>query len=172
MSTNGEKPELSMEKLEQILEVGGSMKDAMGLNDKDLEVIYNMGFTEYNQARYEDAAQTFAFLCLCDHQSPRFWMGLGAVWQMMQAFGPATMAYYNATEAGSTDPYAPLHAAECFISLGMLDEAINVLDMAIDWSGNAKNPEEILDRADLMYQSLSQFVEELETAEAVGAEPA
>lgn len=139
-------------------------KEVVGLSDDDLEAIYGLAHGEYENGRYADAERTFTVLCLHDHRSERFWLGLGAARQQLNEFAGAVMAYSQAAEAGSTNPFVPLHAAECYFALGLYAEALHGLDVALDWASYNPEPGPIIDRV----QALFEAFEKMEALSAEG----
>ena len=123
---------------------GGTFAGAVGIGEDSLEALYSIAYNQYQQASYDEALTTFRLLCLSDHRQGRHWLGLGATQQKLADYGGAVLAYSMATEAaGSTNPEAPLRAAECYLALGLVDEALSGLAQASAWAGNAKDPERI-----------------------------
>lgn len=123
---------------------GGTFAGAVGIGEASLEALYSVAYNQYQQARYDEALATFRLLCLSDHRQGRHWLGLGATQQKLADYGGAVLAYSMAAEAGgSTNPEAPLRAAECYLALGLIDEALSGLAQASAWAGNARDPERI-----------------------------
>ena len=147
-----------------VLLEGGTYKEVAGLSDDDLEAIYGLAYGQYENGQYADAERTFAVLCFHDHKSERFWLGLGAARQQLKAFAGAVMAYSQAAEAGSVNPFVPLHAAECYFALGLYAEALHGLDVALDWAGSDPEPGPIIDRV----QALFEAFEKMEALSAEG----
>lgn len=156
---------LTKERVEEIIGSGGSAADAMGFDEKDVEVLYNLGYTEYQQQKYAEAAITFSFLCQVEHRDARFWMGLGGAWQMLQNYPGAAAAYSMAADCDPPDPKAPLHGAECLLALGQVEEALDALDQAIDWAPATDEPQATLDRIRVLYEAAETFTAKWENGE-------
>lgn len=122
---------------------GGTIGGAVGLSDESLEALYSVGYNQYQQAQYDQSLITFKLLCLSNHRLERHWLGLGATQQRLANHEGAVLAYSMAAEIGSTNPEAPLRAAECYLALGMIDEAIAGLQQAVLWADNARDPRHI-----------------------------
>lgn len=141
-----------------VLAAGGALSDVLGLGPSDLEAIYGLAFNFYEQGKYEEAERAFEVLCFSDHRQPRHWMGLGAARQLRKDYQGAVLAYSMVAESGGTDPMAPLHAAECYLALGMPEEAISGLEAALAWAENAKDPAMVIARVEVMIEALDKLL--------------
>ena len=133
-----------------------SLAESLGLSADDMDVIYNLAYSLYNQNRLDEAERVFGLLCMTDHLSERNWLGLGAARQLKKDFGGAVLAYSMAADSGAQNPTAPLHAAECYLLLGMHDQALGALKTALEWMDNGDDPDRILDRIDALTATLDQ----------------
>ncbi|MEM1304183.1 MAG: SycD/LcrH family type III secretion system chaperone [Planctomycetota bacterium] len=149
-------------KLESVLAADGCVADVMGLDPADLEVLYNFAYTEHQQGKYADAATTFTYLCQCDHRQARFWMGLGACHQMSGNYEGAVLAYTQASECDPPDPKAPLHAAECLLTLGFIEDSLAALDFAVDLADYSEDRKVILDQIGMLYNAIELFVDQID----------
>jgi type III secretion system low calcium response chaperone LcrH/SycD len=111
---------------------GAAYRELAGLTEDEMEAIYGVAWRAYEQGEYDDAERTFRVLCLYDHLADRYWLGLGACRQARHDFEGAIQAYSALAEIGSRTPLAPLRAAECYIALGMVEEAASALDAALE----------------------------------------
>ena len=141
-----------------ILDAGGAIKDVVGLTDGDLEAVYGLAYQLYEQGQHEYAEKAFGVLCFSDHRSPRYWMGLGATRQVRKNYEGAVLAYSMVAECGSTDPLAPLHAAECYLALGLYDEAISGLRAAVAWAEGGADGAAVVDRAEVVAEALGHLM--------------
>lgn len=107
---------------------GGTVADIYGVEANDLEPVYALGFSLYNQARWSEALQVFSYLAYHSHLDQRFHVARGACLQMMKQFEEALRAYGPAYVLDASDPVVCLHIAECFIALRKKDEARSVLE--------------------------------------------
>lgn len=128
--------------LKHFLETGGVFKDAHGISDTEMETVYAVGYNLYNAGKYQEAEDIFRFLCFFDHMEPKYWMGLGAVWQMMGRYEKAVDAYSYATLLDIDDPRPALHAADCYLMLNNKEAAESALSATLEFSGDdpAKKP--------------------------------
>jgi type III secretion system low calcium response chaperone LcrH/SycD len=148
--------------VESFLTNGSTLKDIRGLSEKDMEAIYSIGYSYYNNAKYAKALDIFRFLCFYDHLERRWWMGLGATQQMMQDFEAAVNAYRYAALLDVEDPTAHLHAADCFMAVGNHEEAESALMAVVHWSGDKPEYAGMTQRA----QELLKLVTNKEGGEA------
>ena len=122
--------------LVEFVEKGGTLADTQGLTGENLEALYALAYTEYNQGNYEKAEELFRLLCNLDHLEKKFWMGLGASRQMLKDWDGAIDAYTITLLFAIDDPIAPLHTAECQLAKGDRDAAISGFEYAINTAGN------------------------------------
>lgn len=118
--------ELADALLNQYLTIG----DLHGLTRTDYEAVYNLGYNQYNQGKYLDAARTFSFLTFHDHLEPRFHKALGACLQMLGQYRQAVASQATALVLDATDPEPMLRIGECMIALGDIADAQEVLEGA------------------------------------------
>lgn len=117
--------------------------------------LYALGYELYQQGRYEEALQAFGLLTLRDPTDPRYLLAAGATLQMQRLFEQALTLYGLAAFLRPADPVAPLHACECLIALGRLDEAREALaDLLPDCEPGRHDP--IRHRAEGLRQFLAQ----------------
>ena len=106
---------------------GYTLSAVKGISENELEAVYSVGFNFYQTGRLEDAQKIFSFLVMFNHLSPKFWMGLGAVYQVKKEFDQALTAYGYASFLDLTDPRPQFHAAECFWAKGDRTNALSAL---------------------------------------------
>ena len=102
-----------------------------GWSVASIEPMYSVAHHLYGQARHDDALRMFAILVTLDPYDPRFQKGMGACKQMQQQPNDAMRHYALATLLDMTDPQPLLHWAECLLSLGKRDEALEKLGFAL-----------------------------------------
>lgn len=133
----------------------GTFKDLRGLTDKDMEAIYSVGHSLYNNGKYEEAHDVFKFLSFYDHLEKRWWMGLGATRQMLKKYEDAVMAYSYTAMLDVEDPRPHLHAAECLLALKRYEDADSALSAAVHWAGEKPEHAELKQRAETMLQAMA-----------------
>jgi len=147
-------------KLEQILDhffsVGGVFKDAHGITDEEMEAIYSIGYNLYQNGKYDDALNVFKFLCFFDHLEKKYWIGLGAVHQMMGNYEKAIEAYSYAAFLDLEDPRPAIHAADCHLILGNKEAAESALNAVIEFCSEDPEKKSYVDRAKTLLGMLKQ----------------
>lgn len=119
------------EQAQQMLDAfagGGTLSDVCGLSTENLEVVYSVARTCYNNRRYDDALTMFRFLCFMDNTVKKYWMGLGAALQMLKSFDEAIKAYAYCTLLDVDDARPQLQAGFCLMQLGLKEEAVAALE--------------------------------------------
>lgn len=145
---------------------GRRIAEAMGLHEGTLDTLYAIGHQQYDRGEHDDAEKTFAVLCLADHRSTRAWLGLGAARQKRGDLGGAITAYSMLAEMGGRDPMAPLHAAECYVAMGMWVEALAGLEAALAWADQADEPDRVLRHVEVLVAAIDQMTEAPNSSEA------
>jgi len=82
------------------------------------EELYAFGYGFYENGKYDTAIHFFRLLTLIDPEMKKYWMGLGASYQMLKEDQHAVQCYGVAALIDKNDPYAHFHAAEALFSLG------------------------------------------------------
>ncbi len=163
----GQYDDKTLENLEQIIDhflsVGGVFKDAHGLSNEEMEAIYSVGYNLYQSGKYKDALNIFKFLCFFDHLEKKYWMGLGAVHQMMGNYERAVESYSYATLLDIEDPRPALHAADCYLILGNKEAAESALNAVIEFSGNDPAKKQFKERAETLLSMVKSEGNEEET---------
>ena len=134
---------------------GETLTRIIGFEADELEAIYHIGFQEFEQGRLEEAGETFRFLCLADHRSPRFWMGLGAVKQRRGDHVGAIAAYSVVADL-EPGPEPALRAAECHLALGMVDEALDAIQAALGLARRGGDPDGVIRHAEVLLGIVDQ----------------
>jgi type III secretion system low calcium response chaperone LcrH/SycD len=108
---------------------GARPADAAGVSQKQLEALYALGHSLYMAGSYHDAATIFQGLCLYDYGDCRFWTGLGASLQGEGQYEKAIDVYSMAAmTTGLADPGPIYYAAQCYMKLNRVEEAIAALE--------------------------------------------
>ncbi len=116
------------QEIADFLFAGGTVGQIHGLDTKDLEAVYALGYNLYNQARWDEALQVFSFLVVEDHLERRFQVARGGCLLMLKRYEAAFKAYGLAHVLDVTDPVVALQCAECLIALGRKDDARSALE--------------------------------------------
>ncbi len=89
-----------------------------------------MGFSHYQNGKYEDAVHFFRYLTLIDCNKPRNWLGLGACYQMIKEYHKALQSFAFTAKLNTDDPMPHLYASECFTSIGEQAKKKEALNLA------------------------------------------
>ncbi|MBE6382631.1 MAG: CesD/SycD/LcrH family type III secretion system chaperone [Lentisphaerae bacterium] len=101
-----------------LIDKGSTLKQLRGVTNAELEAVYSLAFGYYQTGKYEEALKLFQFLVLFDHLNKKYWMGLGAVQQVLKDFQNAVVSYGYCSFLDLKNPKPQLHAAECFLAMG------------------------------------------------------
>ena len=96
----------------------------------ELEILYRAAYGMYEVGDYEKGAELFTKLCLNDPFDIRFWKGLASCRQMLKECKAALHAWGVVALLGNHPPAAHFHAAECYLSMGDVEEAKKALRLA------------------------------------------
>ncbi|WP_144393330.1 SycD/LcrH family type III secretion system chaperone [Pleionea sediminis] len=107
------------------LNSGGSLSDVLGLDEEQLESFYTLAYQMYEAGNLLDAKKLFQFLCMAEHMSSKYFIGLGAVQKALGDFRSAGEAFSYALVVDPKKNDAIYFAAECQYELGQLKEAAN-----------------------------------------------
>lgn len=121
----------------QILDLltnGATLGSALDYDDTDYEVLYALGHSLYSQARYQEAMRAFGYLVMHNHMEKRFMNAFASSLQMLKSYKDAIKYYSLASVMDMGDPLPTFHTAECFIALGMRDEAREALGYVLSQS--------------------------------------
>jgi type III secretion system low calcium response chaperone LcrH/SycD len=139
-----------------INENGHIVKDFAGVSDDEMEALYAVALQEFDAGKFEDAELRFALLCRLDHYSGRFWLGLGATRQMMKRYKDAINAYALAGLHDGENPVPGLRAAECYLAVGDLDNALSGAKAAVHWSEGKPELAAFAARAEALMESIKR----------------
>ena len=134
--------------LVQLIESGCTLRDIQGLTNENMEGLYALAYSEYNQGKYDKAQELFQLLCQLDHLEKKYWVGLGATRQMLKDYSNAIDAYSVAVMFDLNDPVPPMHAAECHLASGNREEAVSGFQYAIDAAGSRPQYQPIKSQAE------------------------
>jgi len=109
-----------------------AIRDILGLDDKQMDGLYAMGYNFYQAGKYDDALKIFRALCVFDQLEPKHWIGMGATLQMLKKYEDAANAYGFAAIMNCHDPRPSFHAAECYIALNDREKAEAALNSVVE----------------------------------------
>lgn len=101
------------------------------INSKEaMSALYAIGFQLYENGKYREAIDVFRVLTVLDVSERKYWLGLGASFQMQKDYDCALQSYGYAALLNENDPYAHFHAAECFLAQKEIEKGCQVLEVA------------------------------------------
>lgn len=115
---------------------GFTLMQVKGISPHDMESVYSIGYTYYNNGKYKEAVKIFLFLTLFDHFNKKYWLALGCARQMNKEYDFALRAFVSANMQDMKDPIPYVRMAECLIVLGDPDLAERSLNEAIALFGD------------------------------------
>lgn len=117
--------------------------DIIELSDKDLELVYSMGYTFYEVGQYEKAKALFLKLIFSNPFHPAYWKALGCTYQMLNHSKDSVVYFSVALLMEQNDPVLYLYTARALMDLKRYDEAKGALLKA----------EELAPKEDLDFQT-------------------
>ncbi|MEO9530028.1 hypothetical protein [Roseibium sp.] len=121
------------------LEVTGSFKEALGVSDNALEVLYARAFQLIQTGHSSRAEDIFRALCALDGEQVDFWLGYGICLRAREDNGQAMLAFDVAVKLAPDAPAPHLHRLELFIRTGRWEEAAEALALFDERADNAKD---------------------------------
>lgn len=118
--------------LTKIIEEGVYPKDAMGLSDEFIEMLYAYAYKLFQSGKFEEAATTYKFLMTVSPADIRHPMALAACFHKMQNYTGALTTYIACTFIAPDDPMPYYHASDCFLKLNDPEKAIGMLKFAVE----------------------------------------
>jgi tetratricopeptide (TPR) repeat protein len=160
-----------------ILATQGKLDDAMeqyrkalSINPRDVLALFNLGRAWFDQDKYMEAKDLYERLVECTPDDPIAWFQLGKVYEKLElrnisdlhTIDAAVMAYRRVLELDPHHLEAAFALMEVFMNLRKPDEAIVVLENAVQ-----NNPEEPLAYYNLIstYEKCKRFSEADQTRE-------
>jgi type III secretion system low calcium response chaperone LcrH/SycD len=122
-----------------------------------LEGIYAYAYRYYDLKRYKEALPLFAFLCSQNLENSIYWLGLGGCYQQLREYEKAAEAYgfaavYNEKK---NDPYPAYYAAECYLSLKKIPQALKAMKSAFSICGKQEKFKTLRNRLRYLYKTWS-----------------
>ena len=115
------------ERVKAIIKDTATLKLLKGVTNAELEAVYSLAFGYYQTGKFNEALKLFQFLVLFDHLNKKYWMGLGAVQQVLKDFQGAIVSYGYSSFLDLKNPKPQFHAAECFLAMGDRRNAASAL---------------------------------------------
>jgi type III secretion system low calcium response chaperone LcrH/SycD len=121
------------------------VKEGKPFSKYERETLYAAAFGKYEIGEYAEASDFFTHLILHEPYDPRFWKGLAAAHQMQKEYRAALHAWAVHALLSKHSSDSHFHAAECYLSLGEIEEAKKALHLADPKENRVQNFKEHLD---------------------------
>jgi len=125
------------------------------LSPDSLSELYALGYELYRNGKYEDGKCFFRFLTLVNSFERKYWMGLGACYQMLKSYPEAIECYSAAAIQDPMDPYVHMHAADCYFLMNNLDKAKEALESALITANQDNSYETLIPKLQLISERWS-----------------
>ena len=117
------------EVLKKMNEENITLKEAMDIDERFLEEIYRMAYSQYEQGLYKDAINNFKILATASPDNHKYLMGLAACFHQQKEYEEAAEVFLLALHIDQHDPSPVFYLADCFQQLGREKEAIEYYKM-------------------------------------------
>lgn len=107
------------------------LKDAMEVDDEQMEAMYAIAFMSYTLRRYDQAQMMFSCLFALDPKDPRFSFGFGSCLKIAESYDDALIMFILAMSADIESPKYAYHAAEACWMTGDKDTTIEFLESCL-----------------------------------------
>lgn len=114
----------------KLMEAGYSPKEIFDLTDREMDALFQSGYTALGAGNLQSAQDTFAILCRLDALDARFPFALAATYQLQERFALAGKIYVAALTLDATNVDTFLQLGECLIAVRELDNARDVFEVA------------------------------------------
>ncbi|WP_422411400.1 MULTISPECIES: hypothetical protein [unclassified Endozoicomonas] len=121
---------------------GGTIRELRGLDQGQMEAIYQLGFSHFGIGHYAEALKVFRYLALLDHRSSRYYLGIGLALHHLNQDAAAIPALSYAERLDNEDPRPSICMTECFIRLKNRKLAVKALSNAAKILKSSKGWEE------------------------------
>lgn len=118
--------------IERLIHQGGELREALGLTQDQIELMYAHAYEEYQKTHYNKAMQKFALLTQINHTDRRFHFGYGASLQCLGLYADAINAYMAGSMLDLADPYPTVNIAYCLMQTKQYAAAKKMLNLIVD----------------------------------------
>jgi type III secretion system low calcium response chaperone LcrH/SycD len=133
-----------------------TLQEIAGLKDDNLEEIYSLAYTYYNQGIYKDAYQLFGFLAGVAPLTYKFVFGLAATEHQLGEYKEAMDSFLHTTELEPRNPLSFYYLADCFLKLGHPEEAKRMALLTAEICEDKPEYAQVKSRCELLASSLPQ----------------
>ncbi len=109
-----------------------TLSDLLGLDEKEIEVIFLMGHYLYNYGKYQASLNVFSVLTLYKPFVSRYWRAAGAANQALKKYNEAIVAYDMALTTNLNDVISYTYRGESKLRAGLEQEGVADLLKAVE----------------------------------------
>lgn len=114
-----------------LLYKGTTIARCKGMSQQLLEGIYALGHQYYENHNFDLASKIFRYLCIHDHNEPRYMAALGACEYQRGEYRAAQHILENAVMLDQKQPGAFLNLAMCLVAQNKREEAVDALSKVV-----------------------------------------
>jgi type III secretion system low calcium response chaperone LcrH/SycD len=133
-------------------------KEALKIPHDKLEGLYGLGFSLYENGKYDDAINIFRLLMMIDKFDYRFAFGLAACFQLAEKPLEAATTYMIASTLDPKNPMPHFHSSECYTSLKEPTSICISLGLCIKTIGDRKEYEALKLRCELLKDKITKKI--------------
>lgn len=141
-------------------------KEALGLDDKKIENLYQEGYNQFQAGRYNEAIKTFRVLQELDPNQYRYSFAIGAALQYQKKYNEAVGAYLMAASIDEMNPIPHYHIYDCFVKTNQLTSAMWAITEALYWAKLDKKYESLAAKAEMEQKHLLDLINTVYGGEA------
>lgn len=136
------------------MKTGMTLQDATGINDETLEEIYSLAYGYYDQGKYKESLSLFYLLTGISPKTYKYVFGLASSFHQMQAYEDAAFGFYLAFNLEPDNPLPAYYTTDCFLKLGLLEEATECAEVTILACDGRPEFQELKKRCELIRESI------------------
>jgi type III secretion system low calcium response chaperone LcrH/SycD len=144
--------------IKKMEEEGQSLSSLLNISDGLLEELYRLGYNYYNQGKYKEALTLFYTLTGVAPQNDRYMFALAASFHQLKDYQSAAFGFTVAYSLNLKNPLPVYYAADCLINIKQFEEAIVILDKAIEVSADQGEYQALKQRCILLKKSLIENI--------------
>lgn len=151
--TTAGSPERLQQDTEALLRMvckGGTLGGLFKLSADELEALYAFGLSHYAQGRYAESMKVFSRLVTLHHGETRYYNALAASHQMLGHHERAVHYWGVSQLLDASDPAPTFHTANSLLALGLVDDALDALDLVVTQCQRQDQHPELAARAEAL----------------------
>ncbi len=146
---------------QQIMGEYKTLAEINNISSEELEEIYRRGLEDYQQSHLEQAMASFGYLVLHQPWDRRFHLAFASTLHWAGDYQRALTFYSYALAMDACDPASSFRMAQCLVSLGDENSAIEALQLAIKQSYSKPEYRETGELAQSLLDQLNGVTKEI-----------